>query len=155
MKGEGMDSFETACEYCGANLKEFVEQISAGTIPSLANGQWTYRKKKTRVCESDDSGKKKRCAIGERYYSHVPLNGKEANVIWKIFKQFSEVHGLHKIERLRNNEKELGRYDFRAENTSTNDIFSCSIYLPGEWNSPKISLSLFIGPRYRNVDLLD
>ena len=150
-----MDSFENACRSWDIIMKKFAQHISDGRIQALTDTQWIYEKKQTRVCEPDDSGKKKRCAIGARYYSNALLNSKEANTIWKIFKQFSETHGLHKTERLRNNEKELGRYDFRAGNTSTGDEFSCSIYLPGEWNKPLISLSLFIGPRYRNVDFLD
>jgi len=150
-----MDSFEKACKHWDAIMKRFAEQISDGMIQALTDTQWIYEKKKIRVCEPDDNGKKKRCAIGAGYYSNAILNSRDANAVWKVFKQFSETHGLRKTERLRNNEKELGWYNFRAENTSTDDKFSCSISLPGEWTKPNISLSLFIGPRYRDVDLLD
>lgn len=149
-----MDSFETACKHWDTVFKDFVEQLSDGTISSLVNIQWIYEKKRTKVCSPDDSGKKKRCAAGPKYYSEISLNCEEANAIWKAFKLFSETNGLCKIERLRNNEKELGLYNFKAENKNTGDSFSCLISLPGEWNSPRILLSLFIGSRYQDKDLI-
>lgn len=110
-------------------------------------------KKRIFVCEADQFGKKKRGACGSYYSSYTTLNRTAASAVWKVFQQFSKEHGLNSLERLRNNEKELGRFDFRAENRDTNDGLTCRIYLPGEWNKAGIHISMTIGPRYRNEDL--
>lgn len=152
----GMDvinSFEAVCRYWEQRMKEFVNLLSDGCIPTLKNAQWIYEKKYTNVYPADETGRKPRGARGPTYCSGTPLNRTAANAVWKIFKQLARAHGLPEIERLRNNEKELGRYDFRATNNDTGDTFSCDIELSGEWNRPGIYLHMFIGPRYRNVDL--
>lgn len=150
-----MESFESVCKEWSASMKELVAHISNGEIPSLIHSEWRYEKRQTRVCEPDEKGKKKRCAVGERYYSSASLTAEDANAIWQRLQQFAEAHGLYEVERIENNEQELGRYDFRAKNPDTEDYISCCIYLPGEWNGPKISLSIFIGPRYRKIDLTE
>lgn len=109
-------------------------------------------KKKWR-CWSHENGKKKRGACGPFFRSFTPLNPTAADEVWKKFKQFSKEHGLNSIERLRNNENELGRYDFRATDSVTKDRLSCRICLPEEWNKAGIHISISIGPRYRNEDL--
>lgn len=147
-----MESFESACENWDRAMKKFAEHISHEIMP-ITNIPWIYEKKRTKVCSVDDNGKKKRCAVGARCYSNAVLNNKDAYVVWNLFQQFAKAEGLDKIKRLQNNEKELGRYDFGAENTITGDEFSCSIYLLGKWNKPHISLAIFIGPRYRKIDL--
>lgn len=60
----------------------------------------------------------------------VALNHYAVNAIWEIIKQFSEEDGLHKVERFRENKKDLNRYNLRAENDD--DHFSCNIHLAGE-----------------------
>lgn len=148
-----INSFESVCKHWEQQMKEFVNLLSDGSIPTLKNVPWIYEKKYTNVYQADENGKKPRGARGPAYRSWTPLNRTATGAVWKIFKQFAKEHDLTEIERLRNNEKELGQYDFRATNSSTQDILSCSIYLPGEWNRAGIHLHIFIGPRYRNVDL--
>lgn len=82
-----------------------------------------------------------------------PLSPESFEAVWKKFKQFAKEHGLNHIERLHNNEKELGWYDFRAIDIITQDKFSCDIDLPGEWRKASIHISNTTGPRYQNEDL--
>lgn len=145
------NTFETVRDDWEKYIKEFVYQLSDGQIPTLSNAEWHDEKGRVNVYPADNEGKEKRGLQGPYYRSEVALNRNAVNVIWKLFKQFSEEHGLHKVERYRENEKELDRYDFRAENDD--DHFSCNIHLSGEWNQPYISLLMFVGPRYRSVDL--
>lgn len=147
------EAFEAVCNHWEQCVKEFVFQLSGGSIPALRNVEWTLQKKRVFVCEPDANGKKKRGACGPSFRSFTPLSRTAADAIWKIFKQFCMEHGLSSIQRLRNNEKELSRYDFRATNGISKDGVSCSIYLPGEWNKAAIRISVTIGPRYRNEDL--
>ncbi len=147
------EAFEAVCSIWEQHINEFIFQLSDGSIPTLRNAEWSVRKKRVFVCEPDPNGKKKRGACGPYFSSFTSLNRAAAGAVWKLFKRFSKEHGLNSLERLRNNEKELGRYDFRASNSETEDEFSCSIYLPGEWNKAGIHISMTIGPRYRNEDL--
>lgn len=147
------ESFEAVCSNWEQRIKEFIFQLSDGSIPTLRNAEWDVEKKRVFVCEPDQDGKKKRGACGPYFSSFLPLNRTAAGAVWKAFKQFSKDQGLTRIERLRNNEKDLGRYDFRAADSDTEDELSCRIYLPGEWNKAGIHISITIGPRYRNEDL--
>ena len=147
------ESFEAVCNNWEQLVKEFSNMLSDGGIPTLKDAQWTYEKKRINVYPIDESGKKKRGASGMAFRSNAELNRNAANIVWNKFKQFAEEHGLNTIERLRDNEKELGRYDFIAQNEDTGDELTCGIRLLGEWNKPGVHLSMFIGPRYRNEDL--
>lgn len=145
------ESFEVVCMNWERQMKEFIHSLTDGSISALGNVQWEYNKRRVQVYPPDEDGKKKRGAYGPSYRSKTELNRSAAAAVWKKFKQFSKEHGLNHIERLRNNEKWLGRYDFNA--ADDDDIISCRIDLPGEWNSAGISISVFIGPRYRNEDI--
>ena len=147
------ESFEAVCSSWEQDIKEFILQISDGSIPTLRDVEWTFEKKRVFVIEPDANGKKKRGACGPYFSAYTSLNRTAAEAVWKKFKQFAKEHGLNHIERLRNNEKELGRYDFRATDTVTEDKFSCSIYIPGEWNTAGLHTSMTVSPRYRNEDL--
>ena len=122
------EAFEAVCSIWEQHINEFIFQLSDGSIPTLRNAEWSVRKKRVFVCEPDPNGKKKRGACGPYYSSFTSLNRAAAGAVWKLFKRFSKEHGLNSLERLRNNEKELGRYDFRASNSETEDEFSCSIF---------------------------
>ena len=147
------ESFEAVSRNWEQDIKEFIFQLSDGSIPTLRNAEWIVKKSRIFVCDPDLDGKKKRLGGGPFYSSFTSLNRTATGAVWKLFKQFSKEHGLNSLERLGNNEKELGSYDFRAANCDTEDKLSCSIYLPGEWNKAGIHISMFIGPRYRNEDL--
>lgn len=147
------EAFESVCSSWEQRMKEFIFLLSDGSIPTLRDVEWTIEKKRVFVTEPDTNGKKKRGASGPHFSSYPPMNRTAAEAVWKKFKQFVKEHGLNHIERLRNNEKELGWYDFRATNDMTKDRLSCRIYLPGEWNKVGIHISIIVGPRYRNVDL--
>ena len=147
-----MLSFETVCKHWETALADFTKNFSDGSIPALINVEWDFSKKKIGVCEAEEDGRKKRCR-GMGVVSEVCLNSMEAEVIWDFFEQFSKEQGFNDIERWRNNE-EIGRYKFVAINNETSDKFSVSVMLPGEWNrKPAIWLSVWIGARYRKVDL--
>lgn len=147
------EAFEVVCRNWEQDLKDWISQLSDGSIPALRGAEWIVKKKRICVCEPDPAGKKKRGACGPYFSSYTILNRTAAGAVWKLFQQFSKVHGLRNLERLRNNEKDLGRYDFRASNCDTNDELTCRIYLPGEWNKAGIHVSMVIGPRYRSEDL--
>ena len=147
------ESFESVCRNWEQDLKVWILQLSDGSIPALRGVEWFVEKRRIFVCEPDSDGKKKRGACGPYFSSYTILNRTTAGAVWKLFQQFSKAHGLSSLERLRNNEKELGRYDFRASNCDTNDELSCRIDLPGEWNKAGIHISMVVGPRYRNEDL--
>lgn len=147
------EAFEAVCSNWEQRVKAFVFQLSDGRIPTLKHAEWILHKKRVFVCAPDAEGKKKRGACGPYFSARTALNRTAADAVWKQFKQFAKEHGLDSVERLRNNEKELGRYDFRADDRVTGDGLTCSIYLPGEWNTAGIHLSVTVGPRYRNEDL--
>lgn len=153
--GTDAECYEVACKSFSEELKKLACQISIA-VPTLKDVEWQYDKKKTKVCDADENGRKKRMAVGEAYYSHeVNLTHKDALVIWKIFRQFAKDHGFNRLDRMKNNEKTLGWYKFEAEDTSHFDWFLCSINVPGEWSPPLISVRLVVGPRYRKADLQD
>ena len=147
------ESFEAVCRVWEQRATAFVSALSDGGIPTLKNAEWTVWKKRVCACDPEPEGKRKRLAFGPRFSSSTPLNRTAANAVWKRFKLFAKEHGLSDVERLRNNEEGLGRYDFRAADPETKDGFSCTIDLPGEWNVAGIHLSIVVGPRYRNEDL--
>lgn len=149
------EAFEAVCSSWEQRMKDFILMLSDGSIPALNDVEWTVHKKRVFVSEPDVNGKKKRGACGPNFKSYPSLNRTAAEAVWKKFKQFAKQNGFNHIERLRNNEKELGRYDFRATDTVTQDEFSCDIYLPGEWNHAHINISITVSPRYRNEDLYD
>lgn len=147
------EAFEAVCNSWEQHMKEFILQLSDGSIPTLRDVKWTFRKKRVFVSEPDANGKKKRGACGPYFISYPSLNRTAAEAMRKKFKQLAKEHGLNHIERLRNNEKELGRYDSRTTDTMTEDEFSFHINLPGEWNKAGIHISITVSPRYRNEDL--
>lgn len=147
------ESFEAVCQCLEQRQQEFISTLSDGGIPSLRNAEWTARKKRIAVCSAEPDGRKKRIGFGPRFSASAPVNRTAAEAVWKKFKQFGKESGLCQIERFRNNEKELGRFDFRATDPATDDQFSCRIHLPGEWNSTGIQISMVVGPRFRNADL--
>lgn len=149
------EAFEAVCESWEQRMKDFVLILSYGSIPTLRNAEWTFHKKRVFVSVPDANGKKKRGAFGPHFRAYTSLNRTAAEAVWKQFKLFAKQHGCNHIERLRNNEKELGRYDFRAIDTVTKDEVSCGIALPGEWNKAHINISVTVSPRYRNEDLYD
>lgn len=149
------EAFEAVCSSWEQRMKDFVLILSDGSIPTLRNAEWMFHKKRVFVSVPDANGKKKRGACGPDFIAYTSLNRIAAEAVWKQFKLFAKQNGCDHIERLRNNEKELGWYDFRATDTVTQDEFSCRIDLPGEWRKAHISISVTVSPRYRNEDLQD
>lgn len=96
-------------------MKEFILQLSDGSIPTLKDVEWTVRKSVFWYLNQMRMGKEKRGACGPHFTSYTSLNRAAAETVWKKFKQFAKEHDLNHIERLRNNEKELGRYDFEQQ----------------------------------------
>ncbi len=142
-------SFEKAKKMWEDYISNFTEIISS-EIPMI--NKWEIRKMRVDVYPKEKNGLKKRGGSLHRYFAKSELQKENVEKIWSIFKKFSENINL-RVERWRNNEKDLNRYDFKAINDNTDDSFSCSINLPNEWNSPHISVSVFVGPRYRQIDL--
>ena len=147
-----MLSFEATCKYWETALADFGKELSSGNISVLKNAEWEFSKGKIRVCDPEEDGRKKRCRWIDCHFE-ARLKNTGAEMIWNFFEQFSLEHGLSDVERWKNNE-EMGRYKFVAKDDETSDKFDVSIMLPYEWNpKPAIWLSVWIGARYRNVDL--
>ena len=147
-------SLEAAIALWEQRLNEFTALLS-DDIPLLKNTGWSVEKRRVFVCEPDATGKRRRAASGPSYHLGVSLNRFTAEQVWHRFQAFIKTTGLDEAERISANEQELGRYDFRASNSQTEDHFTCQIYLPGEWIQAGIRISVFIGPRYRNADLYE
>ena len=145
---------EAAIALWEQRLNEFTALLS-DDIPLLKNTGWSVEKRRVFVCEPDATGKRRRAASGPSYHLGVSLNRFTAEQVWHRFQAFIKTTGLDEAERISANEQELGRYDFRASNSQTEDHCTCQIYLPGEWNQAGIRISVFIGPRYRNADLYE
>ena len=142
--------FEEACSYLSQVIQEFKETISA-KIAALENADWFYDKGRTRTCRPDENGMKKRCKAGVSYSVKVELRAEDAESIWQEFHTFFKDTAIGDTQRVSANE-EIGRYAFIAENVK-GDRIDCTIYLPGDWNIPQISLLLFVAPRYRGEDI--
>ncbi|NDV94295.1 hypothetical protein D0T84_05100 [Dysgonomonas sp. 521] len=143
-------SFESAKKIWEEDISDFIKTISP-EIP-FNNVEWEKRKMCINVYQTDENGFKKRGGSGYGYFAEVVLQKENVEKIWSLFEQFSNNYDL-KIERWRNNEKDLDRYHFEARNDKTNDSISCNINLPNEWNNPYVSISVFVGGRYRQIDL--
>ena len=143
-------SFETACKHLTETILIFKDEIVL-TCEELPDADWIFDKGSTKVCKADENGKKKRCKVGIKCQSKVALSNDAALEIWHIFKGYFGDSYLPNVERLAENE-EMGRYVFSAKN-SFGDEIECVIYTPGEWNIPLISITGYVGSRYRNSDI--
>ena len=144
-------SFECAKKIWEERILDFVNTISSEI--QLKAAKWEMSKMRINTYHVNESGLKKRGGSGHGYLVKIELQKEDTEKIWTLFEQFSNNCDL-KVERLENNEKDLERYDFKATNVKSEDNISCSIYLPNEWNkNPCISISVFIGARYRQTDL--
>lgn len=146
---ENLEIFEEACNYFSQNINEFKDILSV-KLPKLKKSEWIYDKGTTKVCQPDETGKKKRCKVGIEYGLKVELSAYDMDIIWNEFKTFFEKSYTSDMERISNNE-ELGRYEFVAKNAMGDEI-TCGIYLPNDWNIPQINILGFISARYRSVD---
>ncbi|MWW26668.1 hypothetical protein [Algibacter lectus] len=142
-------SFETAKKMWEEYISDFVKIISS-EIPII--DKWEMRKMRVNICEKEENGLKKRCGSLHKYFTELELQKENVEKIFSLFQNFSNDIGL-RVERNKNNEKGLDRYDFEAVNDNTDDSLSCHINLPNEWNNPRISISVFVGSRYRKIDL--
>ena len=70
--------------------------------------------------------------------------------VQRMFKEHFDDSNLPNVERLTGNE-EMGRYVFSAKNEL--DQVECVINTPGEWNIPLISITGYVGSRYRISDI--
>ena len=143
-------SFETACKHLTEIILIFKDEI-VSTCEELQAAEWTFDKGAAKVCKADENGKKKRCKVGIKCQSKAALSNDAALEIWCMFKRCFGDSYLPNIERLTENE-EMGRYVFSAKN-SFGDEIECVIYTPGEWNIPVISITGYVGSRYRNSDI--
>lgn len=148
---KNLDIFELSCEYFSQRISEFTK-ILQRKVKKLEKVDWIYNKGTIKVCQIDETGKKKRCKIGLKYSSKIEISSSDVNIIWDEFKKFFENTYTSNIERISSNE-EIGRYEFMATNFK-GDSIRCMIYLSGEWNIPQVSLSVFITARYKNVDYI-
>jgi beta-galactosidase beta subunit len=144
-------SFEYAKKIWEKRVFDFVKTISLET--SLGNTEWEVRKMHINIYSANENGLKKRSGSRHRYFINVELQKENAEKIWGLFKQFANQYDLE-LERWKNNEKDLDRYAFEAKNINTNDSISCHIELPNEWNNPCIWVSVFVGARYHQIDLI-
>ena len=144
------NDFETACKNMTEEIGIFKEEI-ASKCAELQDAEWSFGKGTTKVCKADENGKKKRCKVGIKCQSKAALSNDAALEIWCMFMARFNDSYLPNIERLTENE-EMGRYVFSAKN-SFGDEIECVIYTPGEWNIPVISITGYVGSRYRNSDI--
>ncbi len=142
-------SFECAKKMWESCISDFAEIISSEI--SMVE-KWEIRKMRVDVYSKDENGLKKRGGSLHKYFAKSELKKEDVEKIWSLFQDFSENISL-RVERWRNNEKDLNRYKFEATNDNTDDSLLCSINLPNEWNKPHISISVFVGARYRQIDL--
>ena len=149
-----MESFEAACKFWDRAVRSFVEEAADLIGRPVGQADWTYSKRRTRVCDLDETGRRKRCAGGMGYLLRTDLRPEDAEAVWAAFQRFAAASGLGQVERLRNNEEGLSRYHFQAEN-GLRDALTCTVDLPGEWNSPHIGVSFFVGFRYRAQDMTE
>lgn len=143
------NDFETACKNLTEEIGIFKEEIVSKCI-ELQGAEWSFDKGTTKVCKADENGKKKRCKVGITYKSMFTLTNDAAIEIWQIFKEYFDDSNLTNVERLTENE-EMGRYVFSAKNEL--DEVECVINTPGEWNIPLISITGYVGSRYRSLDI--
>lgn len=144
------NSFETACKHITETILGFKDEI-ASTCKELQDADWIFDKGVAKVCKADENGKKKRCKVGIKCQSKATLSNNAALEIWYMFMAHFNDSYLSNIERLAENE-EMGRYVFSAKNNFGDEI-KCVIYTPGEWNIPVISITGYVGSRYRNSDI--
>lgn len=77
------ESFESVCRNWEQDLKEWILQLSDGSIPALRGVEWFVEKRRIFVCEPDSDGKKKRGACGPYFSSYTILNRTTAGAVWK------------------------------------------------------------------------
>ncbi len=142
-------SFECAKKMWEGYISDFAQIIST-EIPMV--DRWEIRKMRVDVYPKEENGLKKRGGSLCKYFSKSELKKEDVEKIWSLFQNFSENISL-RVERWKNNEKDLDRYKFEAVNDNTDDSLLCSINLPNEWNNSLISISVFVGARYRQIDL--
>ena len=146
-----MDSFEVATDTFLEMTVAFKENL-VWAVKLLETEDWCFHKGTTKVCQIDETGRKKRCRAGIAHHLKIELTNRDAEAIWQLFYDFFKETLLKTIERIDGNE-DMGRYEFRAI-SQIGDEVRCSIYLPNEWNLPQIYLSGFVTARYRKVDLI-
>ena len=149
-KMQKQNSFETACKHITETILGFKDEIGS-TCKELQDADWIFDKGVAKVCKADENGKKKRCKVGIKCQSKATLSNDAALEIWYMFMAHFNDSYLSNIERLAENE-EMGRYVFSAKNNFGDEI-KCVIYTPGEWNIPVISITGYVGSRYRNSDI--
>lgn len=76
-----MSNFETAMSLWENRLKNFVEELSSGTVESLTNREWSYTKRKINVYPIEEDGRKKRGAQGPCWRSNTTLTVKEVEQV--------------------------------------------------------------------------
>ena len=143
------NDFETACKNLTEGISIFKEEI-VSKCAELQDAEWLFDKGTTKVCKADENDKKKRCKVGICYISKIALTNDAAIEIWRMFKEHFDDSNLTNVERLTGNE-EMGRYVFSAKNEL--DQVECVINTPGEWNIPLISITGYVGSRYRISDI--
>ena len=145
------DSFELACDTFFEMIGTFKETL-VKTVKVLDNEDWRFYKGTTKVCQIDETGRKKRCRVGIEHQLQVGLTSTDAEAIWQMFYDYFKKTLLERIERVSGNEV-LGWYVFEAT-SQVGDQVTYRIYLPNEWYHPQIYLLGFVSARYRKGDCL-
>lgn len=145
------DSFELTCDTFFETLDTFKETL-VKAVKVLDNEDRRFYKGTVKVCQIDETGRKKRCRVGIEDQLKIELTSMDAEIIWQMFYEYFKRTPLEALERVYSNE-DLGRSEFEAR-SQAGDQVTCSIYLPNAWNHPQIYFLGFLSARYRKVDSL-
>lgn len=84
---ENLCIFEVADRYFVENISEFKEILS-DKVDALKNVDWIYNKGTVKTCQSDETGRKKRCKVGLECRSKIELSISDVDIIWNEFSVF-------------------------------------------------------------------
>ena len=145
-----LSAFEDACHRLDRASRAFADSLTP-LLPGLSLAVWQHEKLRVTVCRADESGHRRREAVGPRHKIEARLSPEEAEAVWTQFQRFGTGLGLVPT-RDAEHEADLHRYYFSARDEATADEVRCLIDLPGPWNIPHLSIGVFVGPRFRRDD---